>query len=87
MYGHSVVTIVYPVRTAASQAAKTGSNPVGDATFLGDAFAPGVTSGVNRSPLGGEGQNLRPFFLSDTNSNTEQDFVLLLHNVWGGTSW
>ena len=27
------VTIVYPVRTAASQAAKTGSNPVGDAKF------------------------------------------------------
>ena len=26
-----VVTIVYPVRTAASQAVKTGSNPVGDA--------------------------------------------------------
>ena len=29
-----VVTIVYPVRTAASQAAKTGSNPVGDANVF-----------------------------------------------------
>lgn len=29
-----VVTIVYPVRTAASQAVKTGSNPVGDAKFI-----------------------------------------------------
>ena len=33
-----VVTIVYPVRTAASQAAKTGSNPVGDAK-LNEALA------------------------------------------------
>lgn len=30
-YYKRAVTIVYPVRTAASQAAKTGSNPVGDA--------------------------------------------------------
>ena len=33
-----VVTIVYPVRTAASQAVKTGSNPVGDAKFVGALF-------------------------------------------------
>ena len=32
------VTIVYPVRTAASQAAKTSSNLVGDATFPGIEF-------------------------------------------------
>ena len=34
-YYKRAVTIVYPVRTAASQAAKTGSNPVGDAKFRG----------------------------------------------------
>ena len=46
------VTIVYPVRTAASQAAKTGSNPVGDASFsenaaqFADWFAVCIFSGA-----------------------------------------
>ncbi len=38
-----VVTIVYPVRTAASQAVKTGSNPVGDAN-LNEALAVSVSA-------------------------------------------
>lgn len=42
-YYKRAVTIVYPVRTAASQAAKTGSNPVGDAKR---------TNGVEICPVG-----------------------------------
>ena len=45
-----VVTIVYPVRTAASQAAKTGSNPVGDAK-LNEALAVCAASAFFFKPI------------------------------------
>ena len=39
--------------------------PVGDARFSGSAIFPGVNSGVNRYPFGGEGCDLRPFLFRE----------------------
>ena len=61
-----VVTIVYPVRTAASQAVKTGSNPVGDASFLVIVVLRAQNYAQNSFFLGVKGATFAPFLFAKT---------------------